>query len=231
MGRVTVQWGKLSIQEARDLQEQLARQLVLERLKEWPSTIAGLDIAYIQGSKLAVGAVVVFRLPGLVPVAWATNSQEIDFPYIPGLLSFREGPLLLATLDKLDLQPEVLIFDGQGIAHPKGLGLASHMGVVLDRITIGCAKRVLIGHHGPVGNEPGAYSYLRHNDRIIGAALRTRRDAKPVYVSPGHRIDLASAIELVMGSCRGYRLPEPIRQAHLLANETRKQICSGCYTP
>jgi deoxyribonuclease V len=222
---------KLELLEAKGLQDKLCLQVRIEKPSQSPSLIAGVDLAYIRDQNLAIGAAIVFRLPELDPIAQATTCQEIVYPYIPGLLSFREGPVVLATLQKITSAPDAIIFDGQGIAHPKGLGLASHMGVLLDIPTIGCAKKPLIGHYDPVGEEPGEFSLLLYNSKVVGAALRTKRNTKPVFVSPGHKIDLGTSIELIRQTCRGYRLPEPIRQAHLLANKTRNAICSGFSMP
>jgi len=129
----------------------------------------------------------------------------------------------------IDLKPDVLLFDGQGIAHPRGLGLASHMGLLLDRPSVGCAKSVLVGGYDPVGVEAGSYSYLLYKGKRVGAAVRTRSRVKPVFVSPGHRINLPSSIKIVLRSCRGYRLPEPLRQAHNLVSQLRS-VSEGKYT-
>jgi deoxyribonuclease V len=148
-------------------------------------------------------------------------SLKLDFPYIPGLLSFREAPVLIKAFQKLKNTPDVTLFDGQGIAHPRGIGLASHMGLILGYPTIGCAKKHLAGSYGPIPDAKGDYSPLKSDGRIIGAVLRTRERVKPIFVSPGHAITVKESIQVVLDTCRGYRLPEPTRQAHLAVNRFR----------
>jgi deoxyribonuclease V len=150
--------------------------------------------------------------------------ETVSFPYIPGLLSFREGPALTKAFEKLVRIPDMIIFDGQGIAHPRGIGLASHMGLILDIPAIGCAKSLLVGHHEDVGEEPGAWEPLLYQERLVGAALRTKKKVKPVFVSQGYKIGLEQALDVVMHCCRGYRLPEPTRQAHLAVNKLRESV-------
>jgi len=142
---------------------------------------------------------------------------KVDFPYIPGLLTFREAPLALAAFERLEIAPGLILFDGQGVAHPRRMGLASHLGLFLDTPAIGCAKSRLCGSHAILGSEVGSYAELVDGDEVIGAALRTKAGVKPVYVSIGHKISLESAIHWVMRCCCGYRLPEPTRLAHLAA--------------
>jgi deoxyribonuclease V len=145
------------------------------------------------------------------------SQGKISMPYIPGLLSFRESPLILAACEQLSNIPDLVLIDGQGIAHPRRLGLASHVGLFLNLPTIGCAKSILCGQHPPLAEEAGSHAELLDNGEIIGAALRTKSRVKPIYVSVGHRIDLVSALQWVINCCRGYRLPEPTRLAHLAA--------------
>ena len=147
--------------------------------------------------------------------------ERVSFPYVPGLLSFREAPPLLKAFEKLSQSPDLAIFDGQGIAHPRGIGLASHLGLFLDVPTIGCAKSRLVGEHEPVGMEKGEMSDLIYKGESVGRVLRSKRDVKPLFVSPGHRISQDRAAEIVLSCCRGYRFPEPIRRAHLKVNELR----------
>jgi deoxyribonuclease V len=150
-------------------------------------------------------------------------SERVTFPYIPGLLSFREGPVLLKAFEKLKSIPDVAIFDGQGIAHPRQLGLASHMGLFLAIPTIGCAKTRLVGiPQNETGNQPGDFSHLILNDDVVGAVVRTKKNVKPVFVSQGHKIGLERTIEIIIASCKGYRLPEPTRQAHIEVNRIRQ---------
>lgn len=180
-------------------------------------TVAGLDTHYHKS--MATAAVVVFNVSELRAVESATVVRSVEYPYIPGLLSFREGPVLLDALNKLKSSPDVLIFDGQGIAHPRRFGIASHIGVLVDIPSIGCAKSALSGQYDEPGMGKGNYSYLIDRGETIGAAVRTRRGVKPVYVSVGNRVDLQDSIHIVLTCCRGYRLPEPIRRADSLARD------------
>ncbi len=178
------------------------------------SSVAGADVSYSKRGGNAVAAMVVLSYPDLDLMDEAFVRGEISFPYIPGLLSFREAPLLIQAFRRLRRLPDVVLYDGQGIAHPRGFGLASHMGVLLDLPSIGCAKKKLVGDFGDVGLQAGSTTPLKLDGKIIGAVIRTRRGVKPVFVSPGHRIDLEFSIKLVLRTCRGFRLPEPLRRAH-----------------
>ena len=146
------------------------------------------------------------------------------FPYIPGLLSFREAPILLRAFRKLKSNPDIILFDGQGIAHPRHFGLASHMGLILGKPSIGCAKSRLVGEYSSVENTAGAYSKLVYGNKVVGAVLRTKKNTKPIFVSPGHKTNLSFAIRIAMKTCRGYRIPEPIRQAHVYVNDVRRTL-------
>ncbi len=156
---------------------------------------------------------------GVVEERWVKD--RVRFPYIPGLLSFRETPVLLKAFLQLRQRPDAMIFDGQGIAHSRGLGLASHAALFLDLPSVGCAKSRLIGDYLPVGMERGSSSWLEFQGQHVGKVVRTRTNVKPVFVSPGHRMSLQGAADLVLATCRGYRLPEPIRMADQLVNQLR----------
>jgi len=184
-------------------------------LKKKVSTVAGIDVGMREGK--ATAAVVVLAYPSLESIASTTATRPIEFPYVPGLLSFREAPAILDALKKLKTLPDVMIFDGQGRAHPRRLGIASHIGVWLDTPTVGCAKSRLCGQHDEPAKERSGHVPLIDKGEIIGAVVRTRSGVKPVYVSPGHRIDLPASIQIVLECCRGYRLPETTRRAHRLA--------------
>jgi deoxyribonuclease V len=209
--------------EAVDIQQELKEKLILhdEDVIEPIKTIAGADVSYEKRKGLLFAAVVLLSWPAMDIIEDAYSIEEVRFPYIPGLLTFREGPPLLKAFEKLNHSPDAVIFDGQGIAHPRGIGLASHIGLFLDIPTVGCAKTRLIGSYDPVGNRVGDCSSMTYKDRTIGAVLRTREKVKPVFVSPGHRIGLQRAVELVLSCCTGYRLPEPTRRAHLAVNRLR----------
>lgn len=208
---------QVTVAEAEEIQRRLASQVSRRNEVDAPRLVAGVDISPPDGRGMAKGVVVVLRLPDLTLVERRVMEQRISFPYVPGFLSFRETPLILAACEGLTLTPDLFIADAQGIAHPRRLGLASHLGLLLDIPTIGCAKSILCGRHGELGAEPGSYAYLFDGSEVIGAALRTKRGTKPVYVSIGHKVDLDTAIHWVMACCRGYRLPEPTRLAHLAA--------------
>ena len=207
----------ISVAQALNVQRQLAAQVSRSGQVTRLRFIAGVDIAVGKAQGMAQAAVVVLSYPELRPVETELAQGELDFPYIPGLLSFRESPLILAACRKLSLTPDMIIVDGQGVAHPRRLGLASHLGLFLGVPTIGCAKSRLCGSHKVLGEEPGSYTDLVDRDEIIGVALRTKTGVKPLYVSTGYRISLENAIYWILQCCRGYRLPEPTRLAHLAA--------------
>jgi deoxyribonuclease V len=208
---------EMSIAQAREIQFSLAKRVVTENGVTNPGFVAGIDISSPDTQGIASGAVVVLRYPELSMVEVKIAKGKVTLPYIPGLLSFRECPLILAACEKLCNIPDLVLIDGQGIAHPRRLGLASHVGLFLDLPTIGCAKSILCGKHQPLGEEAGSHTELLDNGEIIGAALRTKSRVKPIYVSVGHKIDLVSALHYVINCCHGYRLPEPTRLAHLAA--------------
>lgn len=207
----------VSTAEAREIQRSLASQVVRKSEIDVPRLIAGADISHEDERGMAKAAVVVLRFPELVLIETSVIEQRVEFPYVPGFLSFRETPLVLAACERLTLTPDLFIADAQGIAHPRRLGLASHLGLFLDVPTIGCAKSILCGRHDDLEEEPGARSLLLDRGEVVGAALRTKRSVKPVYVSIGHKVDLEAALYWVMACCNGYRLPEPTRLAHLAA--------------
>jgi len=204
--------------EALRIQQNLKKRVIIDKLECSVNIIAGADVSYCKEGNRMYGAVVVFDRMRMEIIEKATVSLEVQFPYVPGFLSFREGPALVEAMKRIESRPDLIFFDGQGIAHPRGLGLASHMGVILDVPSIGCAKNKLIGEYAPVEQESGSYSFLLYRGKIVGVALRTREKTKPIFVSPGHRIDLKDSIHWTLMCCKGFRLPEPIRQAHSLVN-------------
>ncbi len=214
---------EVSPKEAVGIQTSLRERVRLTPLASPPSTVAGVDVSYDRGSDHFFAAVVVMTFPELHVVEETSEEGRVTFPYVPGLLSFREGPVVLKALRKLDAVPDVIIFDGQGIAHPRGLGIASHMGLFLGIPTVGCAKTKLCGFYDEPGMERGDYSPLILNGKQVGVVLRTKRGVKPLFVSPGHLIDVRGGLEIVLSCCRRYRLPEPTRQAHLLVNRVRRR--------
>lgn len=200
--------------EAITLQKRLAAQVIFDRPIDISSVkyVAGVDVSVKE--KTSHAAVVVVTFPELAPVETVTASQPTPFPYIPGLLSFREGPVLEEAFGKLETEPDVFIFDGMGRAHPRRIGIATHMGLWLNKPTIGCGKTLLIGKYVEPGSEKGAFTDLIDKGERIGVTLRTREATKPVFISAGHLADLSTSIEMVMRCAPKYRLPEPIRLAH-----------------
>ena len=213
---------QVSVAQAKDIQQRLAEQVSTSGEVIAPRYIAGVDISAPKASGVATGAVVVLSYPELRVVETKIANSRLEFPYIPGLLSFRESPLILAACQELIITPDLILVDGQGIAHPRRIGLASHLGLLLNTPTIGCAKSRLCGEHEEPGSEPGSYAELRDRGEVIGAALRTKSGVTPIYVSTGHKIDLQNAIHWVLECCRGYRVPEPTRLAHLAAGGSLK---------
>ena len=208
---------QVSTAQALDIQLKLASQVSQSNEVATPRFIAGVDISVNRAQGMATGAAVVLGYPELRLVEVKIASAKLDFPYVPGLLSFREAPLTLAACQRLTLTPDLILVDGQGIAHPRRMGLASHLGLFLNTPTIGCAKSLLCGQHEEPGDKLGSYTEVVDVGETIGAALRTKLGTKPIYVSIGHKVDLQAAIYWVLECCRGYRLPEPTRLAHLAA--------------
>jgi deoxyribonuclease V len=206
--------------EARKIQQQLQQQVIMEDVFDEIHTVAGVDIGIKRdndNSEIAKAVVVILNYPELELIDQIRVEQPIEFPYIPGLLSFRESPAIITAFEKLSTEPDLIIVDGQGIAHPRRFGIASHLGLLLDKPTIGCAKSRLYGRHDQPDMAAGSYAYLYDRDDIIGAVLRTRENVNFVYVSVGHNISLESAIEYTLKCCLNYRLPQPTRLAHQVA--------------
>ena len=220
----------VTCKEAIGIQQELRQRLILHD-KDFPGrikTIAGADISYSKHSDLFYAAVIMMEFPSLDIIEERTAVERAPFPYIPGFLSFREGPAFLKIFENVHHVPDVVIFDGQGIAHPRGVGLASHMGLFLNIPTIGCAKTRLAGRYGEVGNDVGDYADLILHDRIVGAVLRTKKKVKPIFISPGHMIGIRKSADIVLHCCRGYKLPEPVRRAHLAVNRARLHDITSC---
>jgi deoxyribonuclease V len=182
--------------------------------------IAGADIATSKDSPKAYAGVVVLSYPELEVVEERGSEDAVRFPYVPGLLAFREGPPLIKVFERLTTEPDVIVFDGQGLAHPRGMGIATHLGLVFDKPTIGCAKSLLYGRYQEPGQEKGAWAELRDpQGHVIGAVVRSKPKTTPIFVSIGHRIDLLTAIRLLLDCTRGVRIPEPTRLAHNLVTQ------------
>jgi deoxyribonuclease V len=209
---------QVTTQEAIAIQEGLRLQVITEDRFEPLQSVAGVDVGFEEGGTITRAAVVVLSYPGLETLETSVARRPTTFPYVPGLLSFREAPAVLEALDRLSLLPDLLICDGQGLAHPRRFGLACHLGLCTGLPSVGAAKSRLIGQHEPVGEQRGAWQPLTDSEQVIGAALRTRPGARPLYVSIGHRVSLETAVRLVLSCTLAYRLPEPTRRAHHLAS-------------
>ncbi len=226
----------LSYSQARDCQKNLASKVQLVPLKKPPKLIAGIDCAFSKDGEKIIAAVVVLKLPDFAPVETKSALRKVTFPYIPGLLSFREAPVCIAAVEKLKTKLDLFIIDGQGIAHPRRLGLAAHLGLFFDKPTIGCAKSRLIGQFEEPPLEKGAYTLLKDKKRMkpdtqytirntqyetIGAVVRTRTNVKPVFVSVGNKCLLKDAIKITLSCAVKYRLPEPTRLAHQFVSKLK----------
>jgi deoxyribonuclease V len=217
--------------EARRIQARLRAEVRLTRLPPRLSTVAGADCAFSPDRSVVAAVAVVFTLPRLEPVERAEGFAPLDFPYVPGLLTFREGPALLDAFRKLRTEPDVVLFDGQGYAHPHRMGLATHLGLWLERPTVGVAKSRLVGEAREVPARSGRYRTLYDRGEAVGRVVRTRDRTKPLYVSPGHLCDLAGAMRVTLRCGGGYRLPEPTRRADREVGRLAKRSGSGSGTP
>ncbi|MHC4618443.1 MAG: deoxyribonuclease V [Planctomycetota bacterium] len=211
----------LSYSQAVDLQKKLACQVNFAPLKKRPRLVGGLDCAFSSDGTRIVAAAVVMKPADFELIETTTASRKVTFPYIPGLLSFREAPVCIAAVQKLRNTPDVFIIDGQGIAHPRRLGLAAHLGLFFNKPTVGCAKSRLTGDFEEPPVEKGAYRLLKDGSEVIGAVVRTRSKVRPVYVSVGNKCRLKDAVEVVLACTTKYRLPEPTRLAHQLVSREK----------
>ncbi|MHC4757157.1 MAG: deoxyribonuclease V [Planctomycetota bacterium] len=216
----------LSYRQAVDLQKKLSCRVQFTAVKKAPKIIGGLDCAFSKDGERIAAAAVVLRLDDFEVIETKSAIRKVGFPYIPGLLSFREGPVCIAAVEKLNNKPDIFIVDGQGIAHPRRLGLASHLGLFFDRPTIGCAKSRLTGSFREPGPKKGTYTLLKDekNMETIGAVVRTRNNVKPVFVSLGHKCLLEDAIKITLKCTSRYRLPEPTRLAHQMVTRLKSKI-------
>jgi deoxyribonuclease V len=206
---------QVTTHEAIAIQKRLRAQVITENTVGEIRYIAGADISTSKASPKAYAGVVVLSYPALQVVEERGIEDEVTFPYVPGLLAFREGPALIKVFEQLTIEPDVIVFDGQGLAHPRGMGIATHMGLVFDKPSIGCAKSLLFGRYQEPDQEKGAWADLRDpQGHIIGAVVRSKPKTTPIFVSIGHRLDLPTAIRLLIECARGVRIPEPTRLAH-----------------
>ena len=217
----------LTLEEASRIQTEMRGKIELEdRFPQPLQVVAGLDVSHSRFSTQVFAIAVLLEYPSMRVLEEAWTEGEVVFPYQPGYLAFREAPFVREALNRLSRRPDLLFVDGQGIAHPRGCGIASQVGVLEDLPSIGCAKSVLYGRHGEVGTQPGERSPLMGKwggeTRTLGYAVRTKLRSKPMILSPGHRVSPETAVDLVLECVRGYRLPEPTRQAHEAANRIRR---------
>jgi len=210
-----------SVEEAIAIQKELAGNVIIAGKPEKIDHIAGIDIALTPDNK-GYCIIAIFSFPDMELCEEVFSSDTINFPYVPGLLSFREGPLVLKAYEKLSIKPDVMVFDGQGIAHPRRCGIASHIGVLLDIPSIGCAKSRLCGTYTEPGPDRGDRAYLYDKEEIIGVVLRTRAHVKPVFISPGHKIGIDEAADIMMQCTGNYRIPVPTRYAHCRVTEYKR---------
>jgi deoxyribonuclease V len=214
----------LSYECARAVQTILASKVQLASFKGTPRLIAGLDCAFSKDSQRICAVIVVLKFGTFEVVETVTAVARVTFAYVPGLLSFREAPVCIKTAKKLKTSPDIFLIDGQGIAHPRRLGLAAHLGLVFDKPTIGCAKSRLTGSYDEAGSQKGDYSLLKDKDETIGAVVRTRANVKPLFVSVGNKCLLKDATRITLACAVKYRLPEPTRLAHHKVSKLRLEI-------
>ncbi|NOX36901.1 MAG: deoxyribonuclease V [Calditrichaeota bacterium] len=219
----------LTFQEAQHLQKELQSRVDLSTTLELPQIhiVAAADISYSRKSQWLFGVVVLVRFPEMTLLATYANRMKTHFPYVPGYLSFREVPVLIPIFEKIETEFDVILCDGQGIAHPRRFGLASHVGVLLDKPAIGCAKSRLIGTYQEPGPLKGDFSDLMDGAERIGMVLRTRDRVKPLFISPGHKMDFDTARKITLACVQRYRIPEPLRLAHQIVNKIRAQETEG----
>jgi deoxyribonuclease V len=215
---------KLTAEQAIAYQQELRSQIKLEHLDKPVRIIGGSDISFNKYSEVVYAGIVLLRYPEMEIIGHATAVSRTTFPYISGLLAFREVPALLEAWDKLETKPDVLVLDGQGIAHRRRMGIASHFGVITNTPTIGSAKSRLFGRYEEPANEPMIESPMYDRQEIIGMALKSKKNCNPIFISPGHKINMQQSVEIIKNCLKGYRIPEPTRQAHILVNKIRVEM-------
>ncbi|MEE9442020.1 MAG: endonuclease V [candidate division Zixibacteria bacterium] len=210
--------------EALVIQSKLRGQIQIRKLDGVIEKIGAVDTVFDQESNLLIAAACVFSYPDLEVIEQKTASAKAKFPYIPGLHVFREGPVILKALEKLATCPDLILFSGHGIAHPRKIGLASHIGLITDIPSIGCARKKLVGYFQNPGMKQGDYSDLLYDNARVGIAYRSRENIKPIFISPGHLCDVSGAGEIVTRCISRYRMPEPLRAAHKLVGERKREL-------
>jgi len=219
--RIETSWN-LTPRQAMRLQESLREQVEVDDRFGEIRYVAGADMAFDPATNVAFGGVIVYRLPGLEEVERRMARRKLRFPYVPGLLSFRECPVLLAAFARLNTEPDLILIDGQGYAHPRRFGIACHIGILFDKPTIGCAKSRLVGEHDEPGHDAGSATPLTLEGERLGMVLRTRNGVRPIFVSTGHRVSLESAVRLVNQCVEGFRIPKPTREADHYVRDLRR---------
>jgi len=210
--------------EAYTIQEEMAGRVELHANTESPELIAAVDTAYGNNAETLFASVVVTTFPEIEVVERTYHYGPLNFPYTPGLFYFREGPVIIEALAKVESDPDLIIVHGHGLAHPKRCGMACSIGIAFDKPTIGCARKLLTGYHHPVDEAKGSYQPITIQSKEVGLAYRSKDNVKPIFISPAHKCDLDQAKQIIVQNLRGYRLPEPLRLAHLFANKLRRQI-------
>ena len=210
--------------EAYTIQEEMAGRVELHTNTESPGLIAAVDTAYGNNADTLFASVVVTTFPEIEVVERTYHYGPLNFPYIPGLFYFREGPVIIEALANVESEPDLIIVHGHGLAHPKRCGMACSLGIVFDKPTIGCARKLLTGDHRPVGETKGSCQPITIRSKEVGFAYRSKDNVKPIFISPAYKCDPDQAKEIIVQNLRGFRLPEPLRLAHLFANKLRRQI-------
>ncbi|UCE05959.1 MAG: deoxyribonuclease V [bacterium] len=211
----------VTIDEAKAIQLELKQKIHLQKLMTEVRLVSGADVSYSKKAEMCFASVIVFKYPAMEVIEQKNSTGTVNLPYVPGYLTFREAPILLSAFERVENVPDLVLFDGQGIAHPLNMGLAAHVGLILDLPSIGCAKNLLIGDYEEPASIKGNWSKLIYQNQQMGAVVRTRDEVKPVFVSPGFKVTIDEAVDWVLKTCAGYRIPEPIRQSHLAVNRLR----------
>ena len=210
------------VREAERIQDKYRSEVITKPEKTSFRLVGGVDVAYSKRDNSAFAVIVVMKVPEMEVIEKVRSQGEVTFPFVPGLFFFREGPTIFKALSRLKFVPDCFIFDGHGIDHPKGIGMASQMGIMLEMPTIGCTKKLLCGTAEPVDSSVGDSAPIYNGNVEVGRAIRSREGVKPLYVSPGHKMDVETAVKTVIDLLRGYRLPEPLRLAHIMVNKFRR---------
>lgn len=217
----TLNYDTLTVTAATQIQNELRNETIIQA-RDFPvNIIAGADISFNKFSTTVYAGIILLQFPQLIPIGYSLVKREVLFPYVPGYLAFREVPALLAAWENLQQRPDLLVVDGHGIAHPRRMGIAAHFGVVANTPTVGCAKKVLCGKYEEPPSEKGSNTPLIFKNEVVGAALRTKNAVKPVFVSPGYRMDVRGTVEIISQCVGRYRIPEPTRLAHNIVNRFR----------